>query len=99
MTGIIFLLTYGILFGFYVHVFIQLHREHQRLRSYKNHMPCYFYRAELDSENAWIEKVAEYRSSRKQALIDLVLGARGLVALFSGIEVFNLLFTDIDVEL
>ena len=93
MAGIIFLLTYGVLCGFYVHVFIQLHREHQRLRLHKNHMQCYFYRAELDSENAWIEKVAGYRSSRKQALMDLVFGMGGLAALFVGIELFNLLLT------
>jgi hypothetical protein len=93
MTGIIFLLTYGILCGFYVHVFIQLHREHKRLGARKNHMQCYFYRAELDSENAWIEKVAGYRSSRKQALMDLVFGVGGLAALFLGIKLFNLLLT------
>jgi hypothetical protein len=93
MTGIIFLLIYGILCVFYVHVLVRLHREHRRLRLHKNHTQCYFYRAELDSENAWIEKVAGYRSSRKQALMDLVLGTGGLVALFGGIGLFNLLFT------
>jgi hypothetical protein len=93
MIGIIFLLTYGIPCGFYVHVLIQLHREHQRLRLHKNHMQCYFYRAAPDSPNAWIEKVVGYRNSRKQALMDLVLGTGGLVALFGGIELFNLLFT------
>ncbi len=93
MTGIIFLVTYGILCGFYVHVFVRLHREYRRLNTHKNHMQCYFYRAELDSENAWIEKIAGYRSSRKQALMDLVLGMGGLAALFAGIELFNLLLT------
>jgi len=93
MTGIIFLLIYGILCVFYVHVLVRLHRKHRRLRLHKNHTQCYFYRAELDSENAWIEKVAGYRSSRKQALMDLVLGTGGLVALFGGIGLFNLLFT------
>jgi hypothetical protein len=93
MTGIIFLLTFGILCGFYVHVFIGLHREYRRLRVHKNRMQCYFYRAELDSENAWIEKIAGYRSSRKQALMDLVFGMGGLAALFVGIELFNLLLT------
>jgi hypothetical protein len=93
MTGIIFLLTYGILCGFYVHVLLQLHREHKRLSTGKNHIRCYFYRAEPDSENVWIEKIAGYRSSRKQALMDLVFGVGALAALFAGIELFNLLLT------
>jgi|HubBroStandDraft_6_1064221.scaffolds.fasta_scaffold896978_1 hypothetical protein len=93
MTGIIFLVIYGTLCGFYVHVLIQLHREHKQLSTRKNHTQCYFYRAELESENAWIEKIAGYRSSRKQALMDLVFGVGGLATLFVGIELFNLLLT------
>jgi hypothetical protein len=93
MTGIIFLVIYGTLCGFYVHVFVHLHREHQRLSTRKNQMQSFFYRAALDSENAWIEKIAGYRSSRKQALMDLVFGMGGLAALFAGIELFNLLLT------
>jgi hypothetical protein len=91
MTGIIFLVIYGTLCGFYVHVLIQLHREHKRLSTRKNHMQSYFYRAEVGSENAWIEKLTGYRSSRKQALMDLVFGVGGLATLFVGIELFNLL--------
>jgi hypothetical protein len=93
MAWITFLAVYGILCGFYVHVFVHLHREHRRLRLHKKQRQCYFYRAELDSENAWIEKIAEYRNSRKEALMDLVFGMGGLAALFVGIELFNSLLT------
>ncbi|MGD0543433.1 MAG: hypothetical protein ABSB65_03390 [Candidatus Acidiferrales bacterium] len=93
MTGIIFLLTYGILCGFYVHVFIRLDREHKLLNAKKHPLQFYFYRAELDSENAWTEKVSGYRASRKQALTELALGMGGVAVLFVGIELFNLLLT------
>ncbi len=93
MTGIIFLVIYGTLCGFYSHVLLHLHREHKRLNPNKRRLQFYFYRTELDSENTWIEKISGYRASRKQALMDLVLGMGGLAALFAGIELFNLLLT------
>jgi hypothetical protein len=93
MTEIIFLVIYGTLCGFYIYVLLHLHREHKRLNANKRHLQFYFYRTELDSENAWVEKIAGYRSSRKQALMDLVFGVGGLAALFVGIELFNLLLT------
>jgi hypothetical protein len=93
MTGIIFLITYGTLCGFYAHVLVHLYREHKQLSARKRPLQFYFYRAELNSENAWIEKVSGYRASRKQALTDLALGMGGLAALFAVIEFFNLLLT------
>jgi len=93
MTGIIFLITYGTVCGFYAHVLVHLHRERRQLSARKRPLQFYFYRAELNSANAWIEKVSGYRASRKQALTDLVVGMGGLVALFAGIELFNLLLT------
>ncbi len=93
MSEIIFLITYGTLCGFYVHFLVHLHREHKRLSAHKNHLQFYLYRTELDSRNAWMEKVVGYRSTRKQALLDLVFGMAGLAALFAGIALFNLLVT------
>ena len=93
MTAIIFLVTYGTLCGFYTHVLVHLHREHDRLKANKRRLQFYFYRTERDSENAWIEKISGYRASRKQELTDLALGMGGLAALFVGIELFNLLLT------
>lgn len=93
MSEFIFLVTFGPLVGFYAHVLVHLHREHKRLSSHKNHLQCYFYRTELDSENTWMEKVVNYRSMRKQALMDLVFGMGGLAAVLVGIELFNLLAT------
>jgi hypothetical protein len=93
MTGIIFLVIYGTLCGFYSHVLLHLHREHKLMNPNKRRLQFYFHRAGSDSENAWIEKISGYRASRNQALTDLVLGMGGLAALFVGIELFNLFVT------